>query len=135
MIKHIAIALFIAASAAGPAVAQPQTQPSAPATAAAARADVKAAKGVENREPVEEGSTFAKGDTVYAWSRIFGANGTKVTHVWKLDGKDVWKAYLRVGSNRWTTNSRRKISKPGNYTVDVVAADGTSLGSVSFTVQ
>jgi hypothetical protein len=98
-------------------------------------AEIKAAKGIEKREPVEEGSTFAVGDTVYAWTRVTGAAGTKVTHVWKRDGKEVWKANLRVGSKRWTTNSRRKMSKPGAWTVDVLAEDGAALGTVSFTVQ
>ena len=98
-------------------------------------AEIKAAKGVEKREPVDEGSTFAVGDTVYAWTRVTDAAGTKVTHVWKRDGKEVWKASLRIGSKRWTTNSRRKMSKPGAWTVDVLAEDGTALGTVSFTVQ
>ena len=135
MIKRFAFALFIAALAAGPAVAQPQTQPSAPVAATTeAAAEVKAAKGVDKREPVEEGSTFAVGDTVWAWTRVTGANGTKVTHVWKKDGKEVWKAYLNIKSKRWTTYSRRKV-KAGSYTVDVVSADGAVLGSVAFTVQ
>jgi hypothetical protein len=98
-------------------------------------AEIKAAKGIEKREPVDEGTTFAVGDTVYAWTRVTDANGTKVTHVWKRDGKEVWKASLRVGSKRWTTNSRRKMTKAGSWTVDVLAEDGSSLGTVSFTVQ
>jgi hypothetical protein len=98
-------------------------------------AEIKAAKGIEKREPVDEGTTFAAGDTVYAWTRVTDAAGTKVTHVWKRDGKEVWKASLRVGSKRWTTNSRRKMIKAGSWTVDVLAEDGSSLGTVSFTVQ
>jgi hypothetical protein len=98
-------------------------------------AEIKTTKTIENREAKDPGTTFAVGDTVYAWTRVTGAAGTKVTHVWKKDGKEVWKATLRIGSKRWTTNSRRKMSKPGAWTVDVVAEDGTSLGSVSFTVQ
>ncbi len=150
MFKCLVIAMLLTSASAGVVAAQ-QTQPTppakvparprpmpvdpvAPATVSAA-AEIKAAKGVEKREPVEEGTTFAVGDTVYAWTRVTGATGTKVTHVWKRDGKETWKAYLKIGSNRWTTNSRRKMSKPGSWTVDVVGADGTVLGSVAFTVQ
>lgn len=132
MIKRIAFALFIIGSTAGVAAAQ-QTQSSAAAPAGAA-AEVKAAKGIEKREPVEEGTTFAAGDKVWIWSRITGANGTKVQHVWKRNGAPEWKATLAVNSKRWTTSSRRKV-KAGSYTVDVVAADGSVLGSVAFTVQ
>ncbi len=118
-----------------PAVAQ-QSQPAPPAVAATtAAAEIKAAKGIDKREPVDEGTSFAVGDTVHAWTRVTGANGTRVTHVWKRDGKEVWKAYLRIGSKRWTTNSRRKMSKAGAWSVDVVAADGTVLATVAFTVQ
>jgi hypothetical protein len=47
----------------------------------------------------------------------------------------VWTATLRVGSNKWSTASRRSISKPGSWQVDVTTADGAPLGTVSFTVQ
>jgi len=136
MMKRLAFALFLSALSFGSAAAQAaQTQPTPPAAAAgAAAAEIKAAKGVDKREPVDEGTSFAAGDTVFAWTRVTGANGTKVTHVWKKDGKQAWKATLRIGSNRWTTNSRRKVTA-GAYTVEVVAADGTVLGSVDFTVQ
>ena len=121
MLRRIALVISLLAAPAS-AFAQPA-------------AEIKAAKGIEKREPVDAGTTFAAGDTVYAWTRVTDAAGTKVTHVWKRDGKEVWKASLRIGSKRWTTNSRRKMSKPGAWTVDVVAEDGTSLGSVAFTVQ
>ncbi|HVK71978.1 MAG TPA: DUF2914 domain-containing protein [Kofleriaceae bacterium] len=135
-IASIATSIVLALS--GVAAAQPQTQPAKPASPSeptAAAAEVKAAKKVENREPVDEGASFAKGETVWIWSRVTGASGTTVKHVWKRDGKDVWTATLKIGSNKWTTSSRRTMSTPGSYAVDVVGADGAILGSVSFTVQ
>jgi hypothetical protein len=109
--------------------------PAPVAAPASAAAEVKAAKGVEKREPVEEGTTFTAGTKVWIWSRITGANGTKVKHVWKKDGKAIWTAYLAVKSTKWTTSSRRQVKKAGEYTVDVVGEDGATLGSVTFTVQ
>ena len=113
---------------AGSAVAQTE----APATAATA--EVKAAKGVENREPVEEGTTFAAGTTVWCWSLLRNSEGA-AKHVWKKDGKPVWTANHKIRSKRWTTYSRRKLSKPGSYSVDVLGADDAVLGSVSFTIE
>ncbi|HVV83479.1 MAG TPA: DUF2914 domain-containing protein [Kofleriaceae bacterium] len=118
-----------AAGFAPAALAQP-----AAAAAAAASAEVKAAKGVEKREPVEPGDTFAAGTKVWVWSRIAGANGTTVKHVWKKDDKVVWTATLKVGSVKWTTSSRHQCNA-GAWSVDVVGEDGTTLGTTTFTVQ
>ena len=121
--------LAFAGAGAGIATAQP-----AVAAAASAAAEVKAAKGVDKKEPVEPGESFAAGTKVWIWSRVTGAAGTKVKHVWKKDDKQIWAASLKIGGPKWTTSSRRQL-KAGSYTVDVVGADGTTLGSVSFTVQ
>lgn len=135
MRKAFVLAGLVVLGLGGTAAAQaPATQPSATATASEATAEVKAAKGVANREPVEEGATFDAGTTVWCWSLIRNAEGA-VQHVWKKDGTAVWTANLKVRSKRWTTYSRRKLSKPGSYSVDVVGADGAVLGSVAFTIQ
>lgn len=104
------------------------------AAAKSASAEVKAAKGVASYEPVEEGTSFSAGTLVWVWSRIFNADGTTVQHVWKKDGKEVWSASLSIRSARWTTNSRRVV-QPGQYEVEVRGQDGSTLGSVSFSVQ
>lgn len=117
-----------------PALAQSSAKQPAPAASEGASAEVKAAKGVQNREPVEEGSSFAAGTTVWCWSLLHNAQGA-IKHVWKKDDKPVWTANLKVGSKRWTTYSRRKLNKPGSYSVDVVGADDTVLGTVSFTIE
>ena len=137
MWNRFAVAILSISLTASAAAAQaPATQPSRPAPAAsgAASAEVKAAKGVDKREPVEEGSTFEAGTTVWCWSLIRNAEGA-VQHVWKKDGTAVWTANLKVRSKRWTTYSRRKLSKPGSYSVDVVGADDAVLGSVAFTIE
>lgn len=145
MSKLIALALtsvLFAGTAFAQAPGTPPAQPSqpspnspAPAPSSGAAAEVKTAKGVENREPVEPGSTFEAGTTVWAWSLITGAEGTTVKHVWKKDGKEVWFATLKVGSKKWTTYSRRKLTKAGAYSVEVVGEDGTVLGTADITVQ
>lgn len=129
-----------AQSAAPPPADAPATQPSKPnptqaAPASGASAEVKAAKGVEKREPVEPGSSFEAGTTVWAWSLVSGAAGTTVKHVWKKDGAELWHANLKIGSKKWTTYSRRTIKTAGAYSVEVVGEDGTVLGTTEFTVQ
>lgn len=133
--RLLVYSVFALSMAAGSAFAGDGSDaPVAAQEAQAAAAEVKMAKSIENREPVEEGTSFAAGEKIWAWSRITGANGTTVKHVWKKDGAEVWSATLEIKSNRWTTYSRRKVSA-GQYEVEVRGEDGTSLGTVSFTVQ
>jgi Protein of unknown function (DUF2914) len=74
-------------------------------------AEVKAGTGVENRAVVG------------------------VKHVWKRDGQEVWTATLKIGSKKWSTQSRRAIPKAGSWEVDVQTADGKSIGTVAFKVE
>ncbi len=104
------------------------------ADAGSASAEIKVGTGVEKFEVVGEGTTFPAGTTVWAWTRISNGEG-KVKHIWKLDGKEVWTATLDVGSKRWATQSRRAISKPGAWEVEVQTDGGASLGKVAFTIQ
>ncbi len=111
---------------------EPKETPSAPAGAAA---DVKAAKGIAKREPVDAAESFAKGTKVWVWSSITGANGTTVKHVWKKDDKVLWEKEIDVSSGRYRTWTRRSMRNPGSYTVEVQSADGAVLGSVAFTIE
>lgn len=99
-----------------------------------ASAEVKVGTGVENHEIVGEAASFPAGTTVWVWSRVVNGEG-KIKHVWKRDGKDIWSATLALGSRRWSTQSRRAITTPGSWTVDVQTEAGASLGTASFTIQ
>ena len=131
MLKPLAIALGLCFSL--PAFAESSEKPAAPATESTASAAMKVGTGVEKRQVTGEATTFAKGTTVWAWSEISNGEGT-VKHVWKLDGKPVWTATLPVKSKKWSTQSRRTITKPGNWEVSVTSADGTELSSIGFSV-
>jgi DUF2914 family protein len=97
-------------------------------------AEIKAGTGVENHEIVGEATEFTAGSTVFVWSRITNGEGS-VKHVWKHDGKEVWTATLPVGSKRWSTQTRRTIGSAGSWEVDVQTPDGTSLGTIAFTIK
>ncbi|MEO7731450.1 MAG: DUF2914 domain-containing protein [Kofleriaceae bacterium] len=144
MMKSIGLLGVVLALAAGTVYADDAKQPPAaaadakpaepPKDASGASAEVKVGTGVEKHEIAGEAASFPAGTTVWVWSRLTNAEGN-VKHVWKLDGKDVWTATLAVGSKKWSTQSRRAITKPGSWSVDVQTEAGASLGTVSFTVQ
>jgi hypothetical protein len=143
----MATAAVAAADDAKPAPKAPTTQPSAPTTqpssptapppaaSGSASAEVHAGTGYEKHAVTGEAASFPAGTKVFVVSLVTGANGTQVKHVWKKDGTEIWTATLDVGSDKWTTSSRRQLPKTGAYEVDVVGADGTQLGKVEFQIQ
>jgi hypothetical protein len=110
-------------------------QPAPPAQPSGATAEVKAGTGYQSFAVVGEATSFPAGTLVFAVSTVRGADGTTVKHVWKKDGAELWTASLRIGSSRWTTSSRRLLNQPGQYTVSVLAEDGSEIGKVDFTIQ
>lgn len=106
-----------------------------PAAASAATAEVKAGTGYKSYAVDGEATSFPAGTLVFAVSTVRGADGTTIKHVWKKDGAELWTASLRIGSSRWTTSSRRLLNQPGQYTVSVLAEDGSEIGKVDFTIQ
>jgi hypothetical protein len=95
---------------------------------------VKAASGIAGRDPTGEATAFKSGERVFAWSQIKNAGGQSVEHVWKRDGKEIWRARFDVGGNKWRVNSHRSSIEPGSYLVEVTSGDKV-LGSVQFTVR
>lgn len=120
----VAVALSISA----PALAQEEDE------AGEAAAVVKAATGIENREPTGESSQFKTGDRIFVWSQIKNASGQSIEHVWKRDGKELRRARFTMGSSSWRVNSRISNAAPGNYLVEVTSGEDV-LGSTRFTVE
>ncbi|HJX54271.1 MAG TPA: DUF2914 domain-containing protein [Polyangia bacterium] len=135
------LAVLTLGLAAAPARAEDQA-PAADKPAAAksdaagddAKAEVRAATGIENKLPTGVSATFKANDTVFVWSEVTGASGQEVEHVWKRDGKEFRRAKFAIGSKRWKTNSRMRNAAKGAYVVEVVLGDKT-LGEVGFTVE
>jgi hypothetical protein len=113
---------------------QPVDQAAGAAEASGARADMKAATGIENRLPTGEATTFPAGTLIYVWSQVTGARGKEVEHVWKRDGKEFRRAKFSIGSVRWNMNSRMPNAKQGAYVVETVLGE-EKIGEVSFTVE
>ena len=121
------------AEKAAPAEKTATTAPSD--STAALKAEVKVAKEVQDREPVEPADSFSADTTqVIGWSRITGANEpVDIKHIWSLNGKEVASIPLQVKSSSYRTWTRKTVS-PGKWTFSVQTADGATLASKDFTV-
>ncbi len=102
--------------------------------AAAPAVELKFAKEIQGRQPVAPGDTFTPGK-VYAWTRVTGGEGDfTVYHVWKKDGKRVWKQPVSVKGKKWTTWSYFN-TKPGAWSVEIQDEGGKVLAAAAFTVK
>ena len=101
-----------------------------------ARADLRIAREIVDREPVGEGNAFpAEVGQLAAWTRITGAENTVIEHVWRY-GDSEWIVPLDIGSPRWRTWSRKTILPQwtGNWEVEIRDGEGNSLATATFTV-
>lgn len=93
---------------------------------------------VENREIVNPSTSFpADVGQVYCFTLIEGADSeTTVTHIWYLDGVEMATVDLPVRGSSWRTWSTKTIFSDwtGEWSVDVLDAEGSLLMSKSFTV-
>jgi Protein of unknown function (DUF2914) len=112
----------------------------APLTAqdAGVSAELVIATGVEDREPVGEGTTFP-GDVgqLAAWSSITGAEGTTIEHVWRFPEGDIEAVVpLSIGGSPWRTWSTKQIPPEwaGDWVVEVRDAAGNVLATANITV-
>jgi len=99
--------------------------------------DVKLAKDVVDREPVEVGETFSVSvGQVVGWTLVHGATEpTTIRHIWSFDGNEVATVTIEVKSARYRTWSRKKIGdRVGSWSFVVTDANGNTLASKAFEV-
>lgn len=136
-----ALALAQAAQPAAPAKEAARPAEAAPAKAeatAAAVADAKLGTGVVDREPQGVAESFTSDvGKVYCWTKVTGAEGTEITHAWFKGEEKMGEVKLAVKYPSTRTWSAKTIPADGkgDWRVDVVAADGTVLKSLSFKVD
>jgi hypothetical protein len=119
--------------------AQPGTTPAAePKAGGPAVADAKLGTAVVDREPEGVADSF-KSDVgkVYCWTKVTGAEGTDIAHVWYKGDEKMAEVKLAVKYPSMRTWSAKTIPADGtgDWRVDVVAADGTILQSLAFKVE
>jgi hypothetical protein len=85
---------------------------------------------IVNREVVgreSPDSPFRHGETVYAHTTISGHGSGFIEHVWTRNGAEAARHYLPTGDeHRWRSWSRHRL-EAGEYTVEVLAPNGTRL--------
>jgi hypothetical protein len=148
MNKYIAASALVAAFACAvcaqtpaPAAQKPAAdQKAAPAEQKAAPEikveKIATAASVENREPVNETTTFdANVGKVYTWTKVTAANvPAKIKHVYYKDGKMVREIELAVSSSPFRVWSWKNVT-PGSWKVEVTDEAGNVLSSAEFTVS
>jgi hypothetical protein len=86
---------------------------------------------VVGRESPE--SPFRAGDFVYAHTTVSGHGAGFIEHVWSRGGVEVARHYLPTGDEHaWRSWSRHRL-EAGEYTVEVLAPNGTRLAFRQFT--
>jgi hypothetical protein len=100
--------------------------------------ELQVGTAVEEREPVGVSDSFpAEVGQLFAWSRVTGAEGTRVEHVWRYPEADVETVVpLEIGGSPWRTWSSKTIPPEwaGEWTVEVRDAMGNVLSSATVRV-
>lgn len=112
---------------------------SAQAPAPAPAAEVKAGLGIEHYELTGAATAFkvAPDTKIYAWAKVTGLTDGTVTFVFLKEGQEKARQELKVPHSPYRTHAYRTFRKGdgGDWTVKVIGADGSALGSVDFKVE
>ncbi|MCA9518774.1 MAG: DUF2914 domain-containing protein, partial [Myxococcales bacterium] len=119
--------------------------PSAPARPAAKSdglvrvVEAALASDVVDREPVGAGTSFSLDEEkIWAWVKLENTGEpTSVTMVWRKGDEVAFRYELKVGQSKsWRTWSRKTVRKgdAGDWSVDVLDADGALLKTLDFTL-
>src|SRR6184192_4257761 len=123
--------------------AQDTTKAPAPAPAPAAATpsvtvvEAVVAKSVLDRQPQDTGAAFpADVGQLNCWTKVEGAGGSTLHHVWFHGDTQVGDVELQVGGSPWRTWSRKTVPADwtGAWHVEVRDAAGAVLKRIDFTV-
>jgi hypothetical protein len=138
----VAVILFTARAGAAQdtshaAAVAPAAAPAAATPAAATVTDAVVAKSVLDRQPQDTGTAFpADVGQLVCWTKVSGAAGATLHHVWFHGDTQVGDVELQVGGSPWRTWSRKTVPADwtGPWHVEVRDASGTALKRIDFTV-
>jgi hypothetical protein len=134
--KTFTLVAVLALFTAGAMAAQDSaaTGPAAPTITVAGAA---VAKSVVDREPQDTGTVFpADVGQLVCWTKLEGAGGASIHHVWFHGDTQVGDVELAVGGSPWRTWSRKTIPADwtGAWHVEIRDAAGAVLKRLDFTV-
>jgi cytoskeleton protein RodZ len=108
------------------------TPPPAPARPASSLRVVESAVG-RSRKVETSVDRFAPGELAWFSTRVLGGRpGDRIRHVWIRDGKTIWSKDLGIGAADWRTQTSKRLTHPGAWTVEARDASGAVLASASF---
>ncbi len=91
---------------------------------------------ITDRMPEEAGSEFAADvGELFCWSRVTGAEGTTIHHVW-IHGENQYSVALRIDGSPWRTWSSKVVPAEwtGEWRVEIRDDSGNVLEALTFTV-
>jgi len=137
--KRIALLAASALLLGRPLAARDTTQAAAPAATAAPVTVVEAvvARSVLDRQPQDTGTAFpADVGQLICWTKVEGAGGSSIHHVWSHGDTEVGDVELQVGGSPWRTWSRKAVPADwtGPWHIEVRDAAGTVLKRIDFTI-
>jgi len=93
------------------------------------------ASSVENKEPVNETTSFDSAvGRVYTWAKVSTTQSpVKIKHVYYADDKKIVEIELDVAAENYRVWSYKSVW-PGNWKVETTDENGTVLATVNFTV-
>ncbi|MBS1766348.1 MAG: DUF2914 domain-containing protein [Acidobacteria bacterium] len=104
----------------------------------APKAVVKTGLGIENYEITGESSDFtvAPDTQIHAWVKVTGVTDGSITLVFLKGDQEKSKQDLKVPHSPYRTHAYRTFRKgdDGAWSVKVIGADGSMLGSTQFKV-
>lgn len=106
----------------------------APVSGMVARAIITS--DVENHEPVDKLTNLTnETNKVYYFTELDNMQGQTVTHRWEYNGKVMAEVPFEIGGPRWRVFSSKNLLPEwtGEWKVSVVAADGGTLATNTFT--
>ena len=141
--RRLTIAMFVAVPvlALGQEAEKPAAEAAPSAEAAkeggAQVADAKLGTGVQDREPQRVATSF-KPDVgkVYCWTKVTGAEGGEITHVWYKGDEKMGEVKLPIKFASTRTWSAKTIPAEGkgDWKVEVLGPDGAVLQTLTFTI-
>jgi DUF2914 family protein len=144
--KHIGTLLALSLVTGRCLVAQDTSKTAAPAPSPAPAAapatqitvdEAAIAKSVLDRAPQDTGSAFpADVGQLICWTKVTGAGGGSIHHVWFHGDTQVGDVELQVGGSPWRTWSKKTVPADwtGAWHVEVRDASGAVLKRFDFTV-
>src|SRR5438445_53332 len=138
--KRIGAIVALSLLAGGGLAAQDTTKAAAPAQPAAASVSVDeaaVAKNVVDRVAQDTGSVFPVDvGQLVLWTKVSGAGGIAIHHVWFHGDTQVGDVELQVGGSPWRTWSRKSVPADwtGPWHVEVRDAAGAVLKRMDFPV-